>query len=459
MLMNKFLRYSFVMLLAFICGSINAGTITFADLNLENGVQYSEPFDGDDFTVTFGGGGNNGKYYNTGAGIRIYGDGTMTIAAKSGNISKIVITYDGANKPDAASVVDGGTYDVETGTWTGSANTIVFTRPAGSGHWRVKKIEVTVGGAAPTVVAPKFSVPGGTYYEPQTVALTCETEGAKILYTIPAGDDPVYTNDEDVNGIWYDGNPLQITRTTTIKAMAVKDGKTSSIVSATYTIEELQTLSLAQAQAADKGAAVIVEGVVVASAANGAVLSDGTDYLYYYNTANPLTIGQIVRMSGQLGEYGGAKQLTSTATITELGTETVIQPTPVKLAASDFESIVTAKVAERKYVSFEGTLTISGNYFNIAIEGTEKAIGSIVKPKENLTELSGKKVVVTGYLMYVNSKYVYAVATSVEDASSAGINTISADKAKNGARYNLAGQKVNAGYKGVVIMNGQKVMQ
>ena len=164
-------------------------------------------------------------------------------------------------------------------------------------------------------------------------------------------------------------------------------------------------------------------------------------------------------MSGQLGEYGGAKQLTSTATITELGTETVIQPTPVKLAASDFESIVTAKVAERKYVSFEGTLTISGNYFNIAIEGTEKAIGSIVKPKENLTELSGKKVVVTGYLMYVNSKYVYAVATSVEDASSAGINTISADKAKNGARYNLAGQKVNAGYKGVVIMNGQKVMQ
>ena len=43
--------------------------------------------------------------------------------------------------------------------------------------------------------------------------------------------------------------------------------------------------------------------------------------------------------------------------------------------------------------------------------------------------------------------------------STTGINTISADKAKNGARYNLAGQKVNAGYKGVVIMNGQKVMQ
>ena len=40
-----------------------------------------------------------------------------------------------------------------------------------------------------------------------------------------------------------------------------------------------------------------------------------------------------------------------------------------------------------------------------------------------------------------------------------GINTIAVNKAENGVRYNLAGQKVNAGYKGVVIMNGKKVMQ
>ena len=61
--MNKILRYSFVMLLAMICSSMCAGTIEFSTLNLENGTQYSDPFDGGDFTVTFSGGGNDGKYY------------------------------------------------------------------------------------------------------------------------------------------------------------------------------------------------------------------------------------------------------------------------------------------------------------------------------------------------------------------------------------------------------------
>ena len=142
--MNKILRYSFMMLLAFICGSVNAGTIVFGDLGLENGVQYSDPFDGGDFTVTFAGGGNDGKYYTTGSGIRVYGGGTMTIAAKSGNLTQIVVTYDGSNKPESNEVVNTGTYDVESGTWTGSANTVVFTRPSGSGHWRVQKIEAVL---------------------------------------------------------------------------------------------------------------------------------------------------------------------------------------------------------------------------------------------------------------------------------------------------------------------------
>lgn len=37
-----------------------------------------------------------------------------------------------------------------------------------------------------------------------------------------------------------------------------------------------------------------------------------------------------------------------------------------------------------------------------------------------------------------------------------GINTLNAAKAENGAIYNVAGQKVNAGYKGLIIMNGKK---
>ena len=46
------------------------------------------------------------------------------------------------------------------------------------------------------------------------------------------------------------------------------------------------------------------------------------------------------------------------------------------------------------------------------------------------------------------------VELKVPDPS--GVNTINVVKADNGAIYNVAGQKVNAGYKGLVILNGKK---
>lgn len=46
------------------------------------------------------------------------------------------------------------------------------------------------------------------------------------------------------------------------------------------------------------------------------------------------------------------------------------------------------------------------------------------------------------------------VELKVPDPS--GVNTINAVKVDNGAIYNVAGQKVNAGYKGLVILNGKK---
>lgn len=120
---------------------VNDESITFSQLNLENGVQYTEPFEGEDFTITFAGGDNDGKYYTTGSGIRTYGGGSFTIASTR-NILKIELTWSGSNKPDAASVASVGTYDPSTGVWTGSATSIVFTRPSGTGHWRLQAVHV-----------------------------------------------------------------------------------------------------------------------------------------------------------------------------------------------------------------------------------------------------------------------------------------------------------------------------
>ncbi|MBQ6379074.1 MAG: hypothetical protein IJJ56_09810, partial [Prevotella sp.] len=45
------------------------------------------------------------------------------------------------------------------------------------------------------------------------------------------------------------------------------------------------------------------------------------------------------------------------------------------------------------------------------------------------------------------------------DLEATGIKNVKANKATNNARYNLAGQKVDASYKGIVIMNGKKFIQ
>ena len=206
------------LLCALIAGSSSAwaGSITFSELGLENGVQYSDPFDGGDFTVTFGGGGNDGKYYTTGAGIRVYGGGTMTITGKTANITNIVITYDGSNAPTSNDVVNVGTYDCSTHTWTGNAASVVFTRPTGTGHWRVKSITVTTASGGSTVATPTIS--GNSPFLSSTdVTISCGTTGAAIQYSTDDGSS------------WNDYSaPITLTETTTVKAKATKSGMTPS---------------------------------------------------------------------------------------------------------------------------------------------------------------------------------------------------------------------------------------
>ena len=125
-------------------------SIVFAQLGLDNAHQYTEPFEEGGFTVTFAGGSDDGKYYDTGSGIRTYGGGTITVSA-SGLISSITFTWSGSNKPNSADVANVGTYNVSTGVWTGSANSVVLTRPSGSGHWRLQSVTATYVGSTVTV--------------------------------------------------------------------------------------------------------------------------------------------------------------------------------------------------------------------------------------------------------------------------------------------------------------------
>ena len=121
--------------------------IIFSLEGLSNGVKYGDPFEiADGVTIRFLGDANDGKYYNDGNAIRIYSNGAIRIESEF-NITQIIYTWDTSenNKyvPDG-NYTDTGSYDASTYTWTGSATTVNMTRPNyGSGHWRLKAVEVT----------------------------------------------------------------------------------------------------------------------------------------------------------------------------------------------------------------------------------------------------------------------------------------------------------------------------
>ena len=58
-----------------------------------------------------------------------------------------------------------------------------------------------------------------------------------------------------------------------------------------------------------------------------------------------------------------------------------------------------------------------------------------------------------------NQQLRYAkIVVCVEGETYTGIHNVTVDNAKKGVRYNLAGQRVNESYKGVVIENGKKMI-
>ena len=86
------------------------------------------------------------------------------------------------------------------------------------------------GGETATVAMPTFSPDAGTYYNSIMVELDCATEGADIYFTSDGAD-------ASEQSMAYMG-PFEVTKTSTIKAVAIKDGKRSAQAVATYTITD-----------------------------------------------------------------------------------------------------------------------------------------------------------------------------------------------------------------------------
>lgn len=159
---------------------------------------------------------SNGTY-----DLRIYKTGSITLNVPEGyTISSIVIT--GKAVSELSSNI--GTYS--NGTWTGSSSSVTLSA---SDTQQINTITVNyVSISGGTVSAPTFSPAGGTYTTAQTVSISCGITGAAIYYTT---DGSTPSN----NSTPYTG-AITISKTTTLKAIAIKNGSSSDVTTATYVI-------------------------------------------------------------------------------------------------------------------------------------------------------------------------------------------------------------------------------
>ena len=244
------------------------------------------------------------KYYNTGAAIRCYAGNYFTIETTVGNLTEIVFTFASGEGTNAITT-DVGTY--EAGTWTGSASSVTFTIDGTSGHRRIAVVDITYSeGGQQTVATPTFSPEGGTFTEAVQVTINCTTQDATIYYTLdgnaPTTSSAVYSS------------PITISETTTVKAMATKEGMDNSdVATATYTIQSGPAIiTIAEAKALALNEYALVQGVVIFIDGKNVYIQDetaGID-LFLTSAVSTLALGDKVQAYGKRGNYNGLIELT-----------------------------------------------------------------------------------------------------------------------------------------------------
>lgn len=195
------------------------------DKGLNRGVDLYEIVYNNVTFVATKGGTNAPKYYEE--DWRIYKNGgTLTVTAPDGYLIESIDFVGTINFGSA----DSGT--LENKNWTASENTQQVVFGDNSNTTKIESISVVLKENNPNQVAtPTFSLASGTYFNVQELRLSCETEGAKVFYTIDNGEG--VSEDREYS------EPIQLTNGIyEINTWATKEGfDASSPASAIYEIK------------------------------------------------------------------------------------------------------------------------------------------------------------------------------------------------------------------------------
>lgn len=434
----------FLLSLAMVFGLVayaSAGTVSFtmdqATLTDPTTDEYGNStisgFSYDVITATLSkGSGNNEPSYNTSLKeLRLYAGGICTISTTDGtSLENIVFTIpDGNGKGQtrlAAITADSGEVVLDntawTVTWSGSASEVTFTvgdksdwgtETGKAGRLVVSQMEVTTAGEGIERSAAPVISPEDEYFGEDGVLVSiAAAEGAKIYYTLD-GSNPTESSD------LYTA-PIALAATTTVKAIAVEEGKSASAVAEkTYTLRTGEFAMTDVITTASVGANLTVGGIVTGICTRGLIVTDNSGSILVYSGSFPYSdykIGDQVTFSGEVTEYNKGLQFSADAiTIEKWGNVAYTYPEPGSYDWTVASGRTQSAVA--MYVEMEGALSISGNYYNVDL-GLEGVQGSLYYATDEIKAkmANGQDLKLKGYFIGVSgstTKYINLLVTEV----------------------------------------------
>ena len=419
-----------------VCGAISAQTVvTFtAGTDMSEGATLTK----DGITLTLKEGtSTSGLGKLAAAEYRLYKGNILTVSSTIGNITNIEFTCTANNTakygPGCFAAQNGYTFKDKVGTWVGNATSVDFTSE--SAQVRAKTIKVTVGGAA-----------GET------------KKAAKLAFSEEKVNHEVGTDFTSPTFSWE-------------TTAAVKFSSDNEAV-ATVNAEGVIALGTEEGKA-----------VITAESAENDVYAAGTAtctvYVWHYVTykkATTVESGKKYLIVAQRdnktyyampckkdAKYGYLQTQSKEGTLDELKIESSYDDNFLFTTCDDGYSI---QDCYGRYLYMDTTdPTKDYNSFNLG----EKAVAWTVEPKADGTFTisfnNGKFIqfgdgTFTSFGAYAQKKdNTVLPMLFVLGEGQTGINNIHTSTAvKNNVMYNLAGQRVNKDYKGLVIMNGKKMM-
>lgn len=357
---------------------------------------------------------------NNGSEYRLYKNSTTTFSTTSGKITKIVFTGVSGNPVSGFGETEGLTTSGNNGTWTGNASSVSFT--ASDAQVRASKIVVTItpDGA---VVAPTIS--GTTPFLGSSEITISAVDGATIYYTTD-GTKPT-------TGSTQYTAPFSIEATTTVKAIATKDGKTSEVASREFVKTESFKLNETSGLTAGDYILEFENAVVTYVKDQYAFIEDANGAILYYKNGHGLTAGQVINgyKTVTWAIFNGQPEATTINDINATAGSETPQPTVATIA----NLLANPNTYMSKFVKLEGVLaTGTTSNFILSQNGSEIAFYG----RNSAAVEDGKTYDIIGFLGKHNEEYQFVVYTP-DHITEAGVEysetpTIAVTEGTDGAK-------------------------